>query len=131
VASQNSSTSQTLTIGSAFVNQNPGSPEHLWIVVAVTKDGDAVIFNITTVRQGCDMTCPVTDRDHPFVRHDSVVAYGRGQLISPGIFAALQHAGCSMERTASPELVNRIREGAMKSRFTPQKLQIAIASIVS
>ena len=131
MAFQNSSTGPTLTIGSAFVNQNPSSPEHLWIVVAVTKEGNAVIFNVTTTRPGCDATCPIVVGDHPFVKHDSVIAYGRGQLVTPETFAVLQKAGCSMERAASVELVNRIREGAMKSPFTPQRLQVAIAAIVS
>jgi len=131
VAFQNSSAGQSLTVGFAFINQNPGSSEHLWIVVALSANDEAVMFNVTTVRAGCDLTCPVNVGDHPFVKHDSVIAYGRGQIITPTIFEALQRAGCTIQPSASADLVKRIREGPMKSRFTSQKLQVAIAASIA
>ncbi len=122
MVSQNPPSGQPLTVGFAFVNQNPGSPEHLWIVVEVTSGGDAVIFNVTTERSDSDTTCRLKAGEHPFIVHDSVVAYNRGQLIAQAVFAQLQKAGYLIQPPASPALVKKIRNGARQSPFTPKKL---------
>jgi hypothetical protein len=126
VVFQNTSAYQSLAIGTAFVNLNPGSPEHLWVVIALTSIPEAVIFNATTKQDDSDTTCVLQPGDHPFIIHESIIAYGRGQLITEPIFAALQRAGCSLKQKASDELVVRIREGAIKSNFTSPKLQAII-----
>lgn len=113
-----------LSVGSTFLNQNPGSPEHLWIVVAGPTDGaEFVIFNLTTWKDGCDESCIVRRGDHPFVTHDSFIAYARGQILSTNNWILLQRYGCTIRDPVSPELLDRIRHGALASDFTPQKLQ--------
>lgn len=128
---QNASAYQNLTIGAAFVNQNPGSPEHLWIVVAITLDPEAVIFNVTTRRADSDLTCILQPSDHPFIKHESVIAYRRGQLITDAIFERLQRSGCIIQPSASIEVVKRIRDGAIgatRSKFISPKLQTIISA---
>jgi hypothetical protein len=123
---------QALTIGDSFVNQNLGSPEHLWIVVAgPTLADEFVIFNITSWREGCDESCIVESGEHSFVQHRSVVAYARGQLLSREMWALLQRYGCNMKARVSPELLRKVQEGALASDFTAGKLQSIVREALS
>jgi hypothetical protein len=119
---------KSLTVGDTFLNQNPGSPEHLWIVVAVTPTCDAVIFNVSTLRNDSDQSCVLKAGEHPFVKHDSAIAYNRGQLLPRQAFESLQRIGWTPHVKASVEVVKRVREGALKSRFTAAKLKTAITN---
>jgi hypothetical protein len=132
VFQRDSAAGQGLRVGDCFLNQNPGSPEHLWIVVAgPTPAGELAIFNITSWREGCDESCIVERGEHPFVQHKSVVAYARGQLLSDETWALLQRHGCTMKPPVSAELLRKIQDGALASDFTPGKLQTLVRQELS
>lgn len=132
VVQGNSAAGAILKVGDTFLNQNPGSPEHLWVVVAgPTAQGEFVIFNLTSWKDGCDQSCPIHKGDHSFVAHDSFIADARGQLLSPVAWQLLQQYGCIMKDSVSPELLQRIQQGALDSDFTAQKLQSIITDHLS
>lgn len=121
-----------LRLGDTFLNQNPGSPEHLWVVVAgPTSAGEFVIFNFTSWRDGCDESCVVQSGEHPYIAHKSVIAYARGQSLSNAAWALLQRYGCTIKRRVSPELLRKIQEGALASEFTAGKFQSAVRAALS
>ena len=114
-----------MSLGDTFLNLNPDSPVHLWIIASnPTADGHIVILNLTTRVQGCDETCIVHAGEHVFVKHDSVVAYQRGQLIPTSVLGLMKRMGCyrSME-PLSRELLKRVQQGALDSAFAPPKVQ--------
>jgi len=114
-----------VNLGDTFLNLNPGSPQHLWVVASNrTEDHRYVIFNLTTKRPGCDLSCEVQTGEHPFVTRDSVVAYERGQLVAITTIRRMQDLGFyqAME-PVSLHLLRRIQEGALISEHTLNKLR--------
>ena len=114
-----------LELGDTFINLNPGSPEHLWVVTTPPDhEGSVVIFNVTTRRPGCDTTCVVVAGEHPFVKHESVIQYNRGQVFTATALDALRRLACFQAHAAATRhLVYKIQRGALDSERTPQKLQ--------
>ena len=117
-----------MKLGDTFINLNPDSPEHLWVVASLpTPDGSLVIFNLTSHRSGCDETCVVEPGEHPFVKHRSVVAYARGQSLPAQAVKYMQARKLYQpHQPVSAALLDRIQRGALASEFTPQKLQAAV-----
>ena len=117
-----------MNLGDTFINLNPDSPEHLWVVASLpTPDGSLVILNLTSHRPGCDETCVVEPSEHPFVKHRSVVAYARGQCFPAHAVKYMQARKLYQpHQPVSAALLERIQRGALASEFTPQKLQAII-----
>ena len=114
-----------MRLGDTFLNLNPGSPEHLWIVIT---DPEVlpfmVIVNLTSYRFGCDDTCRVVAGEHSFVSRDSVVAFERAQLLTPQQLQFIEGNGhCRMHEPVTAELIGRIQQGVIASEFTPQKVR--------
>ena len=122
-----------MKLGDTFLNLNPDSPEHLWIVVShPTESGDVAIVNLTTRRLDSDDTCVVYPGEHPFVQHESVVAYDRAQLVQQQLLTSLEQRGYSRRmQQVSDSLLERIQQGALDSDFTPQKIQAAVRNTVA
>jgi len=117
-----------LKLGDTFINLNPDSPEHLWIVSSLpASDGSLVIFNLTSHRSRGDETCVVEPGEHPFVKHRSVVAYARGQSLPEHVVKYMQARKLYQpHQPVSDALRNRIQRGALASEFTSQKLQVIV-----
>lgn len=123
-----------MNVGDAFVNVNPDTPSHLWIVItAPTAEAAEVgIVNLTSRNPPCDDTCIVTHEEHPFVHHDSIIEYRRGKLVANHVLdSAYDHGYLRMHQRASPELLRRIQEGALTSRHTKQALQAAVRATLN
>jgi hypothetical protein len=100
---------------------------HLWIVVTEPDPecGQAVMVSVTTKRDRSDTTVVVTPKDHPWVRHDSVISF------ADAMFADVRKVEGEMRRfpddysvqnPCSSQFMRRIREGLLKSRMTPNKI---------
>lgn len=122
-----------MTLGKTFLNVNPYIPVHLWVIVSNPTPDDAVVmFNLTSWRKGCDETCLIKANEHPFVKHDSVVAYGRGQLLTRTDWNRLQRLGfCQEHQPLSDVLLKRIQQGALDSEYTNIKLQEIVRNSMS
>ncbi len=108
---------------------------HLYIVCSdPTADGSVVVFNATTPRWDSGRECVIQPGDHPSIKHESVIAYERGRLMTQEQQDNLEKAELfkTMRREpASRALVRRIQLGALKSDQTAQELQdITLKSLV-
>lgn len=114
-----------MTLGETFLNTNPYIAVHLWAIVSNPTPHDAVVmFNFTSWRPGCDETCLIKPSEHPFVKHDTVIAYRRGQLLTRAAWNELQRLGFYLRHEPlSDSLLRRIQQGALDSEFTPIDLQ--------
>ena len=104
---------------------------HLWVVLSTpTADGQIALANLTTHGRlaTCSDSCViVSSGEHPYVVRDSCVYY-RGALLNPvapldgakAIGVLQQHEPCS------PELLRRIQDGALASRFGAGVVKAAI-----
>ena len=115
-----------MELGLAFRLAELDGPGHLWVVASdpLAPEG-AAIFSITTLRNTVlDRTCIIHASEHPFVHHESVVAYGRGKVLTPVAFKGLRDMGCcQVQPTFKPHLLARVQRGALESDFTPERLQ--------
>lgn len=76
-------------------------------------------FNFTTHDPSKDQSCIIRPGEHPFVQHDTVVAYGMGRLW-PASFVRQTDMLVEKDPVESG-LLERIRFGALESPFTRDK----------
>lgn len=101
--------------------------DHCWVVISDPEQSDTlVVVSFTTCRGTSreDLSCVVESGEHPFVRHKTYVAYGRGQSVSNRDLEKKLAAGqIQLLDPVALALLRRIRDGAMASDETPFKLQ--------
>ena len=76
-------------LGQAYMLRKPGQQtEHLWVLVtrAHPDNGQAIMVNITTLRERSDTTTVLGVGDHPFITRPSVVFYADARPVDPGIW---------------------------------------------
>ena len=113
-----------MNVGDTFLLPIQGS--HLnFICTLPNVRGEVAVLNLTS--QDFDDACLIEVGDHPFVRHTSYIAYNRGKLYAESdIDAAVRSGGVVPREPATDALIQRIREGALKSDHAAAKLQRAV-----
>lgn len=115
--------------GDAFVGYDRDN--HLYIVLSLPDDrGRVALANLTTHGPGpsCSNLCVILRRgDHPWVRRDSCVPYGRSKLTSLHDLAeAQQEQDIEMRSSFVPEVLIRIQQGALDSIYTRRNVKNAV-----
>lgn len=115
--------------GDAFIPISDVALRHLWIVITEPSErGRVVIVNVTTRRPGSDDTCVLQVNDHPFIRHESVIAYQYARLTRNAVLGdSARRQLLQMRQPVSPQLLERIQNGALASAFTPRGVKAAVA----
>ena len=87
-----------------------------------------MVFSVTTLQPWTrDRGCELHPGDHPFIRHSSVVSYGRGRLGRlVSLESCLKRGVFRPQPPVSPELLLRIREAALDSPYVPGNVRRAI-----
>ena len=119
---------------------NPGdtltgldTQNHLWIVLTVSVvDGSAVVANLTTHDQArktfCNRDCVVVrPGEHGYPIRESCVYYRDAFLTKVSVLQrGLDNRTYSMNDPLSEDLLDRIQQGALKSRLIARPLKPAI-----
>jgi hypothetical protein len=115
-------------VGDAFLDFFPGVPNHLWLVLTREQDDEVAMANVTSLGPHIrDETCILRPGDHPFVHHDSVVLYAKARIYTTGTIRGMIGRGLLEPRpAATPALMDRIRQGAVDSPFTPADVKAAV-----
>lgn len=94
---------------------------HLWIVISEPDDaGRVLIVNLTTKRTTSDATVVLVPGDHPYVKHDTAVAFAYARLAKVDTLEALVNEGPgSFHADIPPALLMRIQQGLLVSPHTP------------
>ncbi len=118
-----------MQVGETFLDLKATTPPHLWIVCSnPNANGDVVIVNLTKLHAGTiDDTCVLQRGDHPFVSTDTAVRYQSAD-VKPvrELEAKIQKGDCKHHQPASDQLMTRIREGAVASDYTPNRVKRAV-----
>ena len=111
---------------------------HLWIVLTVSvADGTAVVANLTTHDQArktfCNRDCVVVrPGEHGYPIRDSCVYYRDAFLTKVSVLQrGLDNRTYSMNDSLSQALLDRIQQGALKSRLIAQPLKPVIRGQLS
>ena len=113
--------------GDTYLLRKPGhDTEHLWVVLSAVEEstGQVLAVNLTTRRHNSDPTTVIRPGEHPFITRETVAAYFDARWMSAvALDAAVnQRAGKKLD-PCSPELLRRIQDGLLASKFTPKDVQ--------
>ncbi len=82
------------------------------------------MLNITTRRPTSDSTVILTPGDHPFVRHESVVAFEHASLFKvEKLERGLTNGSLSKYPDISDSLFTAVKQGLLSSPRTPQNIK--------
>jgi len=118
-----------LTIGDTVMLPKPGyEKEHLWALITAPdpETGDAIMVNLTTQRPHSDTTTIIQPGEHEFVDRPTVVFYADARMVDVKILEEGLRQGLVRQHAAlSAKLLQRIQDGLIASRFTPDKIKEA------
>jgi hypothetical protein len=111
--------------GDTFLSTLDG---HLWAVVSDPNErGEVVCSTFTTRRDLCDTTTICQAGEHPFFRHETVVAHNRSLLYTIEQLQEYVDDGSFVVRQpCSATLLQKVRDGIMASPFTPKFIRAAL-----
>ena len=100
---------------------------HHNFVLEVCADGAVITCNFTDCLYHSDWTCTVEVGEHSCITKKSVVNYRQAIYYEPGTAVeALERLIESRKEPLSPELLARIRKGALDSPRTSDKIKNAL-----
>jgi hypothetical protein len=101
--------------GDAFLLVNRQLDDHLWVIVSdPKKDADKVlIVSLTTAAPHKESVCLIQAGEHPWVTHETCVAYDTAKVVALASLFGWKDAGhLQMQDPLSPVLLRRVREHA-------------------
>lgn len=104
--------------GDAFLIPD-GISIHLNFVLEVLEDGSLIVCHFSTRRRRSDATCVVTPGEHPFVDRETIVRYDQAHICPAERLENLRRVITRNMEPLPPELLARIRQGAIDSPQTP------------
>lgn len=107
-----------------FVEKTVDVHRHLWAIISdplIDIADPVVIVSFTTYREGKDATCVLQPGDHPFIKHQTAVDYGRAvDAPNAGLDACADRGELVLQEPLRPDILQRIRHGAAESPFIPE-----------
>lgn len=93
---------------------------HLWIIITPANEGEVVTVCLVTAHKRSERLVVLNKGDHPFVQHESVIAYRYCQIRDVADIEELINRDLAKSREpVSPSLLKRIQAGLVDSDFTP------------
>jgi hypothetical protein len=97
---------------------------HLYCVLAVLEDGSILVCHLTTGRRHSDRTCLIKPGEHSFVKQETSVLYSQAYVCAVGEqLEAFERQIRKPFEPLSDGLLTRIKEGALVSPETPDKIK--------
>lgn len=117
-------TSDLLTIGDAFLLPTPPNGSHLFIVIALTKNGKYLCVNATTLKPDSDTSCVLTPGlgVPDFIVHQSAITYRHAREIAIAkIPDLIKFNQLTPKGRCSADILEQVQQGALVSRQLPNK----------
>jgi hypothetical protein len=106
-----------IKVETAFQFQDRPDDDHLYVVISDPQQPRVVLVSLTTKRRFTDTACELTVGDHPFVQHDSCVAYEYAEIVEvAAIEAKIATGDIRLREEFGKEMILRIWEGAERTR---------------
>lgn len=110
--------------------QNDQSRKHLFILLTDPQDDEAgkkcvLMVSLSTIKPGMphDPTCILYAGDHPFVKHNSYVAYQKARLEEANkLLRGVRNGQLAPHDPMDSAIFVQICKGLEESRLTPAKL---------
>ncbi len=105
-----------------FLVCESGLDDHLWIILSdpTVHPDQLVCVNVTTWNERRDPSCRLRSQDHPWIRHESCIFYEEPKILKgPQLDLLLASRLIESKESVSPDVFDRIIEGALKSPHLP------------
>lgn len=105
---------------------------HLRILVtSPNAQGEVAVVSLTTRRRGSETLVVLHPGDHPFVRHESVIAFSWSEIANVArIERAIAEGNARRREPVSAEVLERIRAGLLDSDFTPNGVRQFVKEVL-
>jgi hypothetical protein len=118
-------------VGYAYLDhQATATAAHLWVVCAepLPDPEERVIVSVTSdAPHVSDRSCPLEAGEHDFIKHRSFVLFRKARIVTEADLAVWLSRGYLTPKAAvASALIERIREAAISSPYTPRAVQAAI-----
>lgn len=109
-----------------LLTRGTGEVPHLWVILwgpAGAVQSFLAVY-LTTLRAHSDRSCILVHGEHPFIQHDTAVAYGAVQRWTDERLGELGAAGIAKPRPpVSATVLERLRAGFFASPRTPHAIR--------
>ena len=119
-----------ISVGDTFFADFPKEDPHLFFIVldiCKTKPHLFICSMLSSWKDKspyCDNSCILDKGDHPFIRHKSYIAYRETLILThEELLRLIQIGKFTIDKPATPELIRKIKNSALKSKFLPQNVR--------
>lgn len=109
-----------IRVGTTFHFNDRLNEGHLFLIISSPSYPQVVVVNMTTPKRFSDTSCLLNKGDHPFVEHETCIAYEYAEIIST--IELQEKESCkviSIQEPLSSQLLIRIWEGAAMTQHLP------------
>jgi hypothetical protein len=110
--------------GDTFRPADPRADIHLWVVISDPSidPNQVLIVSLTTYKPYKDGACILKTGDHPFIRHDTCIAYDLARVVSLSQLETLLKSGMLIpDDPVSHQVLERIRAAIWDSKRIAQE----------
>src|SRR5258708_2588959 len=90
---------------------------HLWIVITPPTEGEVVTVSVTTRRRKSETLVVLKSGDHPFIEHESVIAYSYSRIRSVDDISAAIRNDTAKQREPISRTSDKSSGRAARFRF--------------
>jgi hypothetical protein len=121
-----------LRCGDTFLTGDEGEENlHLWIIVTPPSEGEVVTVCLVSAHKRSERLVVLNVGDHPFVRHESVIAYHYSRIrATSDIESALATGAAKRREPVSDNILKKIQAGVIDSDFTPNGVRYYYNSVM-
>jgi hypothetical protein len=104
---------------------------HLWIIVTPVTEGEVITVCMVTAIKKSERLVVLENGDHPFIKHESVIAYRYSRIRTvEDIEELLEKKQARKKEPTSEALLKRIQAGLMDSDLTPNGVRAYYRSVM-
>jgi hypothetical protein len=121
-----------LNCGDTFLTSDGEDEDfHLWIVITPPSEGEVVTVSLTTRRKNSETIVVLRKGDHPFIEHESVIAYSYSRIrVVDDIEDAITNGAAKQREPVSNDILKRVQAGLIDSDFVPNGVRHYYKSVM-
>lgn len=105
---------------------------HLWIIVTPPNQGEVVTVCMVTAQRRTERLVILNPGDHPFVKHESGIAYLFAKIRTiADIESLLENGFAILKEPMPPDVLKRIQAGVIDSDFTPNGVRAYFRDVMT